>query len=445
MTTRVSRRGFITMVGAGAAVGVVAGCRPGTGGTDAAGAGEADGAPTSDVELRLMVWASAEEADRYEEDLAAFTSATGIAVKLEFLDVGSYQDKLNTLFAAGDPPDVMFLVGRWIGEYAARGVLADLREHSDVIDLESVNQPILDQGTYEGGLLGLPTGSTAIGFVYNAELVADLGLTLPDDTSWSWDDFATFNASIYEASGGETYGTGFYVPWLPTITQWARQRGQDLFHADGTLGTDAATITEYFTLIQDMRATGAFAPAGALEEDAAATLEQSPIGRGLIASQIIPANQFSDLNAGLDGKLALLRVPGETDNVRPGYTVTPTLLWSMAKASEHQQEAARLIDFLTNDPASYAARSIFLGVPINNEVAEAVSADLDADQQTFVDFTVALSQEELPPYEMEPAGAGEVQNILVTLATEVEYERMTPEQAAEEFMTQAAAALADAG
>ena len=442
MTTQLTRRWFITLVGTGATAAAVAGCRPGTeGDTEDAAAGGA----TSDVELRLMVWASAEEADRYEEDLAAFTDSTGIGVKLEFLDVGGYQDKLNTLFAAGDPPDVMFLVGRWIGEYASRGVLADLREHTDVLDLEAVNQDILEQATYEGTLLGVPTGSTTIGFVYNAELVESLGLTLPDDTTWSWDDFVDFNNSIYEASDGETYGTGFYVPWLPTITQWVRQRGQDLFTADGAIGTDATTISDYFQMVQDMRASGGFAPKGALEEDAAASLEQSPIGRGLIASQIIASNQFADLNAGLDGKLALLRVPGETDQERPGYTVTPTLLWSMTAESEHPSEAAQLIDFLTNDPASYAARSIFLGVPINTEVADALSPDLDEDQQTFVDFTVAISEEELPPYSMEPAGAGEVQNILVSLSTEVEYERMTPQQAGEEFMTQAAAALEDAG
>lgn len=439
MTTQLTRRWFITMVGTGATAAAVAGCRPGTAGTDGTGA-----AATSDIELRLMVWASAEEADRYEEDLAVFTEQTGIGVKLEFLDVGGYQDKLNTLFAAGDPPDVMFLVGRWIGEYASRGVLADLNGISD-IEIAAVNQPILDQATYEGGLLGMPTGSTTIGFVYNAELVESLGLTLPDDTTWSWDDFTAFNKEIYDASGGETYGTGFYVPWLPTITQWVRQRGQDLFTTDGTLGTDAETIASYFQMVQDMRGTGAFAPAGALEEDAAATLEQSPIGRGLIASQIIASNQFADLNAGLGGNLALLRVPGETDNERRGYTVTPTLLWSMAAESEHPNEAGQLIDFLTNDPASFAARSIFLGVPINPDVAEALSPDLDADQQTFVDFTMAISEEDLPPYQMEPAGAGEVQNILVTLSTEVEYERMTPQQAGEEFMSQAAAALEDAG
>ena len=165
----------------------------------------------------------------------------------------------------------------------------------------------------------------------------------------------------------------------------------------------------------------------------------------LIASQIIASNQFADLNTGLGGKLALLRVPGETDQERRGYTVTPTLLWSMAAESENPTEAAQLIDFLTNDPESYAARSIFLGVPINPDVAEALSPDLEPDQQTFVDFTVGISEEDLPPYQMEPAGAGEVQNILVSLSTEVEYERMTPQQAGEEFMTQAAAALENAG
>lgn len=445
MTTNVTRRGFITLVGSGTAVAAIAGCRPGTGGTDPTGSNGGSGGGISDVELRLMVWASAAEAERYEEDLAVFTEKTGVGVKLEFLDVGGYQDKLNTLFAAGDPPDVMFQVGRWIGEYATRGVLADLGELSDVIDLEAVDAGLREQATYQGKLYGVPTGATTIAFVYDKALVTGLGLEMPDDTTWSWEDFAAFNASIYEASNGETYGTGFYVPWLPTITQWVRQRGQDLFHSDGTVGTDAATIAEYFQLIQDMREDGGFAAKGVLEDDSAASLEQSLLGRGVIASQIIPANQFSDLNAALDGRLQLVRVPGEVDGARRGYTVTPTLLWCQAAGSEHPQEAAQLIDFLVNDPESYGSRSIFLGVPPNPEVAAAVAADVTEDEAAFVDFTLAVQAEDLPPYEMEPAGTGEVQNILVTLATEVEYGRMSAQQAGEEFMTQAAAALEAAG
>ncbi|WP_162458396.1 ABC transporter substrate-binding protein [Pseudactinotalea terrae] len=443
MTTYVTRRGFITLVGSGAAVAAVAGCRPGTDGT--AGDQAGGGAATSDVELRLMVWASAAEAERYEEDLAVFTDKTGIGVKLEFLDVGGYQDKLNTLFAAGDPPDVMFQVGRWIGEYATRGVLAELDQFSDVIDLDAVDAGLLEQATYQGKLYGVPTGSTTIAYVYDRELVTGLGLEMPDDTTWTWADFAAFNAAIYEASDGQTYGTGFYVPWLPTITQWARQHGQDLFTSDGTVGTDAATIGEYFQLIEDMRADGGFAAQGVLEDDSAASLEQSLLGRGVIASQIIPANQFSDLNSALDGRLQLMRVPGEVDGARRGYTVTPTLLWCQAAESEHPQEAAQLIDFLTNDPESYGARSIFLGVPANAEVAEVVAAEVSENEQAFVDFTLGVQSEDLPAYDMEPAGTGEVQNILVTLATEVEYQRMTPQQAGEEFMSQAAAALEAAG
>lgn len=440
MTTHVTRRGFITLVGSGAAVAAVAGCRPGTGSQSAGGGGGA----SSDVELRLMVWASAAEADRYEEDLSVFTDKTGIGVKLEFLDVGSYQDKLNTLFAAGDPPDVMFQVGRWVGEYVTRGVLADLGEFSDVIDLDAVDAGLREQAMYEGKLYGIPTGATTIAFAYDEALVTELGLEMPDDTTWSWDDFAVFNASIYDASGGETYGTGFYVPWLPTITQWARQHGQDLFTDDGTLGTDAATIAAYFQTIQDMRATGAFAAKGVLEDDSAPSIEQSLLGRRVVASQIIPANTFADMNTGLDGRLRLMRVPGEVDGARRGYTVTPTLLWCQASGSEHPQEAAQLIDFLTNDPDAYGARSIFLGVPANADVAETVAASVSENEQAFVDFTLGVQSEDLPPYAMEPAGSGEVGNILVSLATEVEYERMTPQQAGDEFMSQAAAALESA-
>ncbi len=428
--TQLSRRGFLAAAGT-VSVGALSAC-----------GSNSSGSSSDAVELTVMAWADAGQAERYEQEFATFTEKNpDIAVSLEWMDVGSYQDKLNTLFAAGDPPDVMFMVGRWLGEYATRGVLADLSA-SDQLDFSTMNSGLLLQGQYQGAQYAVPTGSTAIAMIYNTRIVADAGLELPDDRTWTWADYAEFNAQIYDATG--VHGAGFYVPWLPTITQYTRQHGQDLFTTDGTLGVSGETITEYFQMITDMRTTGAFAPPGSLEDNGT-SVEQSPLGRDFIASQIIPSNTFGDYNSVMGGDLVLRRLPGETEGPRPGYTVTPTLLWCQAEASEHPAEAARLIDFLTNDPDSFAARSTLLGVPINADVAEEVSTGLDEDAQEFVDFTVALQEEELAPYEMEPAGAGEVQNILVSLSTEVEFERMTPQQAGEEFMSQAGAALEDAG
>ncbi|MEZ0164283.1 ABC transporter substrate-binding protein [Kineococcus sp. LSe6-4] len=397
------------------------------------------GTDADSVQLTVMTWADAQRAADLETVFAAYHEANpGVTVKLEWMDVGSYPDKLNTRFAAGNPPDVMFIVGRWLGEYASRGALADLSTYPDQLDLSPLDDSVLASSRLDGKLYGVPTGTTSPGLVYNTQILGDAGLTLPDTDTWTWQQFHDFNVAITEATGRQTYGTGYYIPWPPTISQWAGQHGQSLYTEDGALGMSAQTLAEYFEMTVALRDAGGYAPAGSLD-DQGTTVEDSALGKGFVASQTIPANVFADYNSALDGKLTLVRLPGEVPT--PGYQVTPTLLWSQASASPHPEEAAALIDHLTNDPASFEVRSAGLGLPVNPQVATEVAATLPPDGQTFADFLIGLQDEDLPPYYLEPAGAGEIANNLVSIATEVEFGRMTPQQAGEKFVTDAQASL----
>ncbi|WP_432508742.1 ABC transporter substrate-binding protein [Kineococcus auxinigenes] len=403
------------------------------------GSGSSTGGDDGEVELTVMAWASASQAQMYESAFATYHEQNpGVRVRLEWMDVSSYPDKLNTKFAAGSPPDVTFLVGRWLGEYASRGVLADLGEHGDVLRLDALPDSSLDGARLDGTVYAVPTGTTTPGLVYNRRVLDELGLTVPDDRTWTWDDFREFNAAVTRASGGSTYGTGYNIPWTPTVALWAGQHGEELYTADGQLGMSAGTLADYFQMTVDLRAAGGYSPAGLLD-DQGQTVEDSALGRGLVASQSIPANVFADYNTTLDGVLQLVRFPGESPT--PGYQVTPTLLWAQAAASKHPAEAAALIDYLTNDPASFTARSALLGVPVNPQVAAAVGETLPEDGKTFVDFLVRLQEEDLPPHHLEPAGAGEIADNLVSIGTEVEFGRMTPQQAGEKFVADARASL----
>jgi len=429
LTPRLTRRAALLGAGSTAAL---AGCsRFGGSGGDAA----ADGG----VELSVMAWASAEQATMYEAEFERFhASNPDVTVKLEWGDVSSYQDKLNTRFAAGNPPDVMFLVGRWLGEYASRGALADLGQYPDQLDLGTLNDAVLSGARLDGTVYAVPTGTTTAALVYNKKILDDAGLTLPDTDTWTWQDFHDFNVAITQATGGKTFGTGYNIPWAPTIALWAGQHGETLYTEDGALGLSAQTLADYFQMTVELRNAGGYAPAGSLD-DQAQTVEASPLGTGFVASQSIPANTFSDYNTALDGNLVLVRFPGEVPT--PGVQVTPTLLWGQASASKHPEEAAKLIDFLTNDPASFETRSAFLGVPVNPDVAAEVAQALPADGQTFVDFLLDLQEEDLPSYYLEPAGAGEISDNLVSIGTEVEFGRMTPAEAGEKFLADAQASL----
>jgi len=408
----------------------------GSGGTDADG----------EVTLTVMAWANAEEAANYEAAFDVFEEKNpGVTVSLEYSDVGSYFDKLNTKYAAGSPPDVMFLVGRNLGEYTARDALLNLDDYAEQIDFDAMDQSLLEANRVNGNTYAVPTGAGAVGIAVNTAILDEYGIALPDDKTWTWDDFAEWSRSITEASGGEVYGSMLNMGWPPIVTTFARQQGEDLYTQDGELAVSEQTMQAWFEKVVDYNESGVFAPAELADDTGAFSAEQSPLGSGKIAATMVPANQLSSYDEVLDGKAVLVRLPGETEGERPGMSVTPVLVWAAAAGSAHPEEAASLIDFLTNDIDSYVGREAFLGVPINTEVAKELGETLGSADQQFVEYVADLSAEENDPLYLEPAGASVVSDLLATITTEVTFGRTSPADAAKNFMTQAADALAQAG
>jgi multiple sugar transport system substrate-binding protein len=178
---------------------------------------------------------------------------------------------------------------------------------------------------------------------------------------------------------------------------------------------------------------GGYPPAGFFE-NVGASAEQSYLAKGTIASQTIPTNNFLAFNAAAGGKLSLLRMPGETTTVRRGQSIDTPALWSVAAKSEHPAEALTLLNFLVNDPEAARASGTTRGVPANASVAEQVKSSLAADDQVACDYLAGLQKEKLPPSYPYPPGSSQLAASLTSIATEVEFKRLSPEQGSVAFL-----------
>jgi multiple sugar transport system substrate-binding protein len=386
------------------------------------------------VQLNMVWWGDAKRAEKTQAALDAFQRKNaGITVKIEYQDSGPYKDKLATRFAAGDPPDVMAMRMDSLREYADRGALLDLGQHAGAVDLSGLSDNAKALAAVGDKTYGVPAGLNAIGFVVNKTLAEKYGATIPDGNTWSWDDLAAFARGITKASGRKVYGTAFEPATLANIIVYTRQRGEDFYTADGALGISEATVVAWFELVEKMRAEGGFPPAGFIET-VGGSPEQSYLAKGSIASQIIPTNNFLGYNAAAGGNLALLRIPGETQGPRRGQSVDCPHLWSVAAQSKHRDEALKLLNFLVNDAEASKATGTTRGVPPSTKVAEEIKPMLAPDDQVATDYLGGLQREQLPRSFTYPPGSSKIASSLLTIATEVEFKRQTPQQAAKAFL-----------
>ena len=398
------------------------------------GGGSKDTSGGGTVQLNMVWWGDATRAKKTQAALDIFHQDNPtIIVKTEYQDSGPYKDKLATRFAAGDAPDLLAMRTDSLREYADRRSLLDLNQHTDQLNLSDLPANVRAIGTVGEHVYGVPSGLNSIGFVVNKTITEKYGVSIPDGNTWGWKDLAAFAKEVSAKSGRKVYGTGFDAGTLANIIVFTRQRGEDFFTADGRLGVSEATVTAWFDMIEKMRAEGGFPPAGFFDNIGSSAAE-SPLAKGTLACQIIPANNFLSYNKDAGGNLALLRMPGETTERRRGQAIDTPHLWSISAKSKHPEETLKLLDFLVNDARASKATGTTRGVPVNPKVTKEIESTLAPDDQVATSYLTKLQAEDLLPSSVNPTGSSAVAASLKTISTEVEFRRQTPAAGAKAFI-----------
>lgn len=164
--------------------------------------------------LTVLHWGDPDE-DRIVRQLVATFEASHPDIRIRRINGGAdYYAKLKTMFAAGEPPDVMFLNARDIPTYASLGLLMDVEPLMKVdaasgdapFRAEDFYKPTIDSFRFDGvvsgkgGLYGLPSNFTGLGFYYNKDMFKAAGIEPPSD-DWTWDDFERMSRAIGKPDG----------------------------------------------------------------------------------------------------------------------------------------------------------------------------------------------------------------------------------------------------
>ncbi|WP_338074462.1 ABC transporter substrate-binding protein [Kocuria rosea] len=401
----------------------------GCGGGDSA---SADG----DVELRFAWWGSDTRHQQTQEIIDAFEEQNpGVTVTGEYGDFGGYWDKLATQTASNDAPDIIQMDEKYLREYADNGALLDLSE----MDLGEIDEDVLESGRTEEGLFGVATGINALAMMANPALFEEAGVELPDDTTWTWDDFSTISQQITEntdayGAGGPNEPGGFQI--------WLRQQDKELTTAEGELGFEEADAAEYLGMLREMVQNGALPPASVVTEDQAPGPDQSLTGTNGAAMGAWWTNQLSALNAASGNELVPLRFPS-TDGSEGGAQLfhKSAMFMSGSARTEHPEEVREFIDFMVNSEEAGRINLADRGLPANESVREAVLPELSEADTAAAEFVEEIEPELGDPMPVPPLGFSTLQEILYRYELEVFFDRSSPEDAARSMIAEMETAI----
>ncbi len=399
---------------------------------------QSDGGP---VELRFSWWGSDKRAQLTQAAIAAFEAENpNIKIKPEYGDWSGYWDKLATQVAANDAPDIIQMDEKYITEYSTRGALLDLSKYE--IDTSKLDEAALNAGKSDDGLTGIAAGINAATILANPAVFKAAGVELPDDKTWTWEDFGRISAEITEKSPKGTYGSAAYGTDEASLGVWLRQNGKSLYTSDGKLGFEPSDIAEWWAFLKQLSEKKAVPSASEVVEAEAAPLDQSGLATGKNGLAFWWSNQLPALEKAAGSDLQILRFPsttGKAADAKLWYKASQ--FWSASSRTKHPVETAKFINFLANNTKAGEALLADRGVYPNSEVRTAIEPKLtpaDIKVVKFIDqIKDELGEAPAPP----PKGAGAIQEIVKRYTSEVLFNRLSTDEAGKKAVDEMKSAI----
>lgn len=354
--------------------------------------GEASG---GDVSLRWRTRPDNDAETNLYSDVSGQIDDAWDGVTLEYepggSETSSYQDVLRTEIAGGTAPDVFWIPGTDIADFATRGLIMDLRDMAESSDAYAG-----DDAYYEGpmelltydpetdtsgpSLWGVPRDVSTFAFYLNNDLIAEAGAPDPRELAeageWNWDSFREV-AEAVDGLGEDIAGFGINNWWAnPGV--WINSAGGSFFNEDRTasnVGSDESMAGLEFLsgLYQD----GLGVPYG---EDSQPPFQAGQVGMQLTGRWSTPAYRENTFD------WDVVNVP---DGPAGAINWTFWGAYVVNANTEHPEEAFELVTRLTDGEVQASIAELGANIPSRTDDPDAVDQFLTytppENNQAFID------------------------------------------------------------
>ncbi|KQZ83076.1 ABC transporter substrate-binding protein [Microbacterium sp. Root166] len=399
------------------------------------------------VTLSFTWWGNDVRHEITEQLIAAFEAEhENITIEPQYTDWAGYWDKLATTVAAGDAPDIIQMDEKQLSTYAANGVLLDLGSLGEGLSTGDFPEAVLGTGALDGTQYGIPVGINSYTIMANTDLLEANGIDLPDDETWSWDDFADYAVEVSEASGGAVVGSQSWGFEDGGLNNWLRQHGESLYAEDGSpeVAASKETLASWWEFLLEVTEAGGTPDPSATIERESAGLAESFTATNQSAFGPWWSNQVAALRDASGQNLEPLMVPTPDEGEDASAYYKPSMFWSASAKTEHPGEVALFLDWLANSEEAADLLLAERGVPANEKIREYITPELGEIDQEVVAFLdeIAPRVGGAPP--ATPPGGGAIETIIDQHTQKVLFGELTPEAAAESFIAELQRALDDA-
>jgi multiple sugar transport system substrate-binding protein len=415
-------------------------------GTTSSAAPAATAAPTAKsdekVSIRFAWWGDGKRHEKYNAIADMYEKQhPNVKIVREFGSFTDYWDKMATQTAGGNMPDVVGMHATYVADYARRNTLLDLGSfvQDGTINLKDFPEAVQEAGKVNGKTVMVAQGVTMTGWEYNTAMFDKLGVKYPD-YNWTWDNYTAKVAELQKAiKEPGVWAAGDNSNDITGLQVFARQRGKDLFTAEGKLGVNKDDMVAWFSIWDKLRKIKAIPDAATTEQYSTVSLDQGLFVKGKLALTVFPYNQIPLYqNYIKEGEVRAVRRPVDP-NGKEGEFVEGAYL-AVSANSKQAKTAASFIDFFVNNEEAEKVFKLEQGALGSTKGNEAIKPLLSpAEQRTTEAIQTSLKTAGQLP--LPPAGQGAVRSLLLETAQAVAFGKSTVDQGAQDFIAKATAIL----
>jgi len=356
------------------------------------------------AELSVIHWGSEGERDLVAGWISQFNEEYP-GIKIEQIHVPqNYWDKVAAMFAAGTPPDLMYMGYPEMVLYASEGTLLPLDDYmaqDPEMSTDMFFPSLIEAFTYEGKLYGVSKDWNSQVLYYNEALFDEAGVSYPDE-KWTWDD-------VLEAAKemtADTDGTGMTDQWgfvtdvgMNRIGAWIYGNGGSYLSEDKTQCTltDPASVGA-LKFITGMMFEDKVAPSKMELADLSAKDTFSSGKAGMYVCGGWRVLGFRDIT---DFGWDIAPIPISPTSGKRG-TVVDTVSWSIAKDTKSADAAWELLKFFTGETGQVRMAEGGTATPSMIKYAES-EAFLDPTQPpAHRDVLISYTVDEIDYYPVIP-------------------------------------------
>lgn len=386
--------------------------------------------------MRVFWWGTPDRARRTLEVAKLFEAVNPDLKLLGEAGTSDYFSKLTTMIAGGNAPDIFALEPGRFAEYSRRGTNIALNDYlGKAIRTDKLIPNIVELGSVDDKMTGLPIAVNALALVYNREAFEKAGITPPGDKT-TWDDFAKLCVDLTKAIGRKNvWAIGSASKYLFGFQVFVTQRGKRLYGENGKPGFDAKDAEDWFAYWHSLAENGGCTSAEFQASDNT-MVDSSALTTGNAVMAICYSNQITAFQSLMKSPLAVTTLPTETAGGPSGLFYRPSQYWSIAKNAKNPEAAAKFIDFFINDPSAGEILGTERGVPVNLDVRSAIAPKLPSQDKLSVEYinSIAGRVGAYPP--PVPLGVSEFdERAFRPLSDKVAFGQLKPAEAASELIS----------